>query len=75
MTKEEYIEWNEYLNESAKKHGEEIKEFSNEELMDCYERLNCKLNDRINKNPLDTFVQWYQVAIEVTRKEILSRMK
>lgn len=73
MTK--YIEWNEYINETTKKHGEKIKEFSNEELMNCYERLNCELNDRINKNPLDTFVKWYQVAIEVTRKEILSRMK
>ncbi len=49
------------------------------EWMNRYQSINFILvkgnHDRINKNPLDTFVQWYQVAIEVTRKEILSRMK
>lgn len=43
--------------------------------MDCYERLNYKLNDRQAKNPLDVFVTWYQGAIEATREEIISRMK
>jgi hypothetical protein len=75
MTKKEYNEWNEYLDKSVKEYSEEIKKFSNEDLMDCYERLNYKLNDRINKNPLDIFVQWYQGAVEATREEILSRMK
>ena len=75
MTKNEYNEWEEYFNESIQKHSEEIKGFSNEDLMNCYERLNYKLNDRMNQNPLDTFVTWYQGAIEATRKEILSRMK
>ena len=75
MTKKEYNEWNEYLDKSVKEYSEEIKKFSNEDLMNCYERLNYKLNDRLNKNPLDIFVQWYQGAVEAAREEILSRMK
>lgn len=75
MTKEEYIEWNEYFEKSIKEHREEIKKFSNEELMEDYENLNYKLNDRQAKNPLDIFVTWYQGAMIATREEILSRMK
>lgn len=74
MTRTEYNEWNEYFDKSIKEHREEIKEFSNEELMNCYERLNYKLNDRQGKNPLDVFVTWYQGAVEATREEILKRM-
>lgn len=75
MTKQEYNEWNEYFDKSIKEHREEIKKFSNEELMEDYEDLNYKLNDRQAKNPLDVFVTWYQGAMKATREEILSRMK
>lgn len=75
MTKQEYNEWKEYFDKSIKEHREEIKKFSNEELMDDYEDLNYKLNDRQAKNPLDVFVTWYQGAMIATREEILSRMK
>ena len=75
MTKQEYNEWKEYFDKSIKEHREEIKKFSNEELMEDYEDLNYKLNDRQAKNPLDVFVTWYQGAMIATREEILSRMK
>lgn len=75
MTKSEYDEWKEYLNKSVAKHRVEIKKYSNEELMDCYERLNYKLNYMLIKDPLDPFVTWYQGTVEATGKEILLRMK
>ena len=75
MIKSEYDEWKEYLNKSVAKHRVEIKKYSNEELMDCYERLNYKLNYMLIKDPLDPFVTWYQRTVEATGKEVLLRMK
>ena len=52
-----------------------MEKYSNEELIDCYERLNYKLNYMLIKDPLDPFVTWYQRTVEATGKEILLRMK